>query len=38
LKQAYTLERIRNESRKKGYLIHETRTQNGIRVALTRSR
>lgn len=38
LKQAYTLERIRKSARQKGYLIHETRTQTGIRVALTQSR
>jgi hypothetical protein len=38
LKQAYTLERIRKESRLKGYLIHEARTQNGIRISLTQSR
>jgi hypothetical protein len=37
LKQAYTLERIRKESRIKGYLIHEVRTQNGIRISLTQS-
>ena len=38
LKQAYTLARIRKTAKQKGYLIHETRTQNGIRVALTQSR
>jgi hypothetical protein len=38
LKQAYTLERIRKSAKQKGYLIHETRAQNGIRVALTQSR
>ena len=35
LKQAYALERIRKESRLKGYQIHEARTQNGIRISLT---
>ena len=38
LKQAYTLEQIRKGARLKGYLIHETKTQNGVRVALTQSR
>ena len=38
LKQAYTLARIRKSAKQKGYLIHETRAQNGIRVALTQSR
>ena len=38
LKQAYTLERIRKTAKQKGYLIHGTKTQNGIRVALTQSR
>ena len=38
LKQAYTLERTRKESRLKGYLIHEARTQNGVRILLTQSR
>jgi hypothetical protein len=37
LKQAYTLERIKKESRLKGYQIHEARTQNGIRILLTQS-
>ena len=38
LKQAYTLEQIRKGARLKGYLIHETKTKNGIRVALTQTR
>ncbi len=35
LKQAYTLERIRKESRQKGYMVSQTRTPNGIRIYLT---
>jgi len=35
IKQTYTLARIRKEARQKGYLYHESRTQNGIRVSLT---
>jgi hypothetical protein len=35
LKQAYTVERIRKEARLKGYLFHQSRTPNGIRVSLT---
>lgn len=35
LKQAYTIERIRKSARAKGYLIHENRINNGIRMALT---
>jgi len=35
IKQTYTLARIRKEARQKGYLYHEFRTQNGIRVSLT---
>jgi hypothetical protein len=38
LKQAYTLEIIRKGARLKGYLIHETKIQNGIRMTLTQSR
>ena len=38
LKQAYTLSRIRKSAKLKGYLTHETRIPNGIRVALTQSR
>ena len=38
LKHAYTLEQIRKSAKLKGYFIHETKTQNGIRVALTLSR
>ena len=38
LKQAYTLERIRKAARVKGYLTHETRINNGVRVAMTLGR
>jgi hypothetical protein len=35
IKQTYTLARIRKEAQQKGYLYHEIRTNNGIRVSLT---
>jgi len=35
IKQTYTLARIRKEARQKGYLYHEARINNGIRVSLT---
>jgi hypothetical protein len=35
LKQAYTLERIRKESRLKGYMVSQSRSSNGIRMVLT---
>ena len=35
LKQAYTVERVKQESRIKGYRIHEQRSDKGIRITLT---
>ena len=35
LKQAYTVERVKQESRTKGYRIQEKKTEKGIRLIMT---
>jgi hypothetical protein len=36
LKQAYSVERVRREARLKGYHLHERKTEQGIRMVLTK--